>query len=79
MTRSRISSRAALGGVVALTLAAKGCGYSAAEESTLLRGVVFQPMAGDGSSIEPIHARRAAMLRDDLAAADRGSLESVVR
>ncbi|MCL4743092.1 MAG: hypothetical protein KJZ54_12920 [Phycisphaerales bacterium] len=79
MIRSRISSRAALGGLVALTLAATGCGYSTAEESSFLRGVVFQPMAGDGSSLEPIHARRAAMLRDDLAAADRGSLDSVVR
>ncbi|HRQ71576.1 MAG TPA: hypothetical protein PLU35_00950 [Phycisphaerales bacterium] len=79
MIRPRMSSRAALGGFVAIALAATGCGYSAAEESTLLRGVVFQPMAGDGSSIEPIHARRAAMLRDDLAAADRGSLDSVVR
>lgn len=79
MIRPRITSRSTVGGLVALTLAATGCGYSAAEESMLLRGVVFQPMAGDGSSIEPYHARRAAMLRNDLAAADRGSLDSVVR
>ncbi|GIK18023.1 MAG: hypothetical protein AMXMBFR77_08120 [Phycisphaerales bacterium] len=75
----RMSSRAALGGLIALALAATGCGYSAAEESMLLRGVVFQPLAGDGSSIEPVHARRAALLRNDLAAADRGSLDSIVR